>query len=116
MISILRTAVDDRDPRQFVLIYGNRDRDGITFREELQLLTRQLQLRVFHVLTRPDPSWTGLKGRITSTVLQQTLPVDLRRWDFFLCGSPPAIDSSLLALQALGVPPERVHAERFVAI
>ena len=107
MISILRTAADDWDPRRFVLVYGNRDADGITFREELDTLTRKLELAVFHVLTRPHASWSGLRGRITPAVLRQALPEDLRRWEFFLCGSPPAVGSSLTALQALGVPRAR---------
>src|SRR3954451_4850082 len=42
MMSILRTAVDVGATHRFVLVYGNRDTMGITFREELDSLTRRL--------------------------------------------------------------------------
>jgi predicted ferric reductase len=116
MMSILRTAADTGDPRRFVLVYGNRSAGGITFFEELEFRERRLELAVVHVLSRPDEPWRGLRGRITSDVLAQTLPADLRRWEFFLCGPGPAVESSLLALERCRVPPERVHAERFVEV
>ena len=40
----------------------------------------------------------------------------LRDWDVFLCGPPPMTDGVLGALVGLGLPPEQIHAERFVAV
>jgi ferredoxin-NADP reductase len=44
------------------------------------------------------------------------LPDDLTRWDFFLCGAPAPVDSGTAALIEIGIPPESIHAERFVEI
>jgi predicted ferric reductase len=116
MMSILRTAADTGDRRRYVLIYGSRDAEGITFREELAALERRLALTVVHVLSRPEPWWKGVRGRIDEAVLQWALPADLHGWEFFLCGSRLAVNSSLRALERLRVPPERIHAERFVPV
>jgi predicted ferric reductase len=116
IMSILRTAADHGDPRRFVVVYANRSEDGITFREELDALRDRLRLDVHHILSRPDPAWGGHTGRITSAVLAAVLPPTLRGWQFFLCGSGPAVATALNALTQLGVPPERIHAERFIEV
>jgi predicted ferric reductase len=116
ILSILRTAADRCDTRRFVVVYGSRSEEVITFREELDELHQRLRLEVHHVLSRPSAEWTGPRGRITSDTLAPFLPRQLRGWQFFLCGSGPAVSSALVALTRLGVPPERVHAERFIEV
>jgi predicted ferric reductase len=115
-MSILRTAADRNDRRRFVLIYGSRTAGDITFLEELESLRRRLDLDVHHVLSRPDAGWTGLRGRLDANVMARVLPTRLRGWQFFLCGSGPAVAGALTALARNGVPPEQVHAERFVEV
>jgi ferredoxin-NADP reductase len=68
------------------------------------------------VLSKPPETWPGERGRITAAVLQRHLPTDLERWDFFLCGAGAPVDSGVAALTEIGIPPEHVHAERFVEI
>ena len=118
MMSILRTAADTGDTRRFVLVYGNRDADGITFREELDGLERRLDLAVFHVLSRPRPTagrgldGTYLAGRADPRRFRPTCAGGSSSF----AGRAPAVDSSLLALEQLHVPLERIHAERFVEV
>jgi predicted ferric reductase len=113
-MSILRTAADRGDTRQFVLFYANRSAEDITFEEELEQLRWRLNVRVVHVLSKPPDDWTGERGRLTATLMQRHLPSDLHRWDFFLCGAPAPVDSGTGALIEMDVPPEAIHAERFV--
>lgn len=115
-MSILRTAADREDPRPFVLFYANRTAGDVTFADEVDDLDSRLDLRIVHVLSRPSPDWTGEQGRITAPLLRRHLPDDLSRWDFFLCGAGPPVDSAIAALAEIGVPPEQVHAERFVEV
>jgi predicted ferric reductase len=115
-MSILRTAADRADARTFVLFYANRTLEDITFAHELDDLSNRLDLRIVHVLSRPPGDWIGEHGRITPDVLQRHLPDDLSRWDFFLCGAGAPVDSGIAALAEIGIPPEQVHAERFVEI
>jgi ferredoxin-NADP reductase len=115
-MSLLRTAADRADPRAFVLFYANRRLEDVTFAEELEHLRQRLDLRIVHVLSQPPEPWTGEQGRITADLLQRHAPDDLSRWDFFLCGAAAPVDAGITALSEIGIPPEHVHAERFVEV
>src|SRR3954462_11391831 len=115
-MSLLRTAADRADPRAFVLFYANRRPEDVTFAEELDELRERLDLRTVHVLSQPPSHWTGERGRITTDLLQRDAPEDLSRWDFFLCGASAPVDAGTTALAEIGIPPEQVHAERFVEV
>lgn len=113
LISMLRTMADRRDVRPVLLIYANRDWEGVAFREELERLQERLDLAVVHVLERPPRGWTGESGYVTPEVLARSLPTGYRRFQCFICGPDPMMDAAEAALIELGVPPERVHTERF---
>jgi ferredoxin-NADP reductase len=115
-VSILRTAADRGDTRTFVLFYANRYVGDITLNEELRQLRERLNLQIVHVLSKPPDDWTGERGRLTAAVLHRHLPADLTRWEFFLCGAGAAVDTGTAALIEIGIPPEAIHAERFVEI
>ncbi len=115
-MSILRTAADRGDRRPHLLLYGARSLDGVTFADELESLRARMNLAVVLVLSSPPPDWTGERGRINAGVLDRHLPADVRGWEFMVCGSGPFVDGAIEALEAIGVPGERVHAERFVEV
>src|SRR4051812_37200336 len=115
-MSILRTAADRADPRAFVLFYANRRLEDVPFAEELDEARQQLDLRIIHVLSQPPAHWTGERGRITADLLKRHAPENLSRWDFFLCGAAAPVDAGTAALTEIGVPPEHIHAERFVDV
>ena len=113
LISMLRTLADRRDVRPVLLFYANREWDGVAFREELERLEGRLDLTVVHVLERPPEGWAGETGYVTAEILARHLPPGHRRYQFFICGPDPMMDAAEAALIGLGVPPERVHTERF---
>jgi predicted ferric reductase len=113
LISMLRTMADRQDVRPVVLFYANREWDGVAFREELEQLEDRLALTVVHVLERPPEGWAGETGYVTAEVLTRHLPPGHRRFQYFICGPDPMMDAAEAALIGLGVPPERVHTERF---
>jgi predicted ferric reductase len=113
LISMLRTMADRRDVRPALLFYANREWDGVAFREQLEGLKDQLTLTVVHVLERPPADWDCETGYLTADVLARHLPSGYRRFQFFICGPDPMMDAAEAALIGLGVPPERVHTERF---
>ena len=116
IVSLLRTAADAGDRRPFVLVYGSRRWEQVTFREELEHVQQRLDLRVVHVLTEPPLAWAGEAGHIDTALLARQVPAELGRADVFLCGPPPMLTAALNALERLGVPPEHVHAEQFVTV
>ena len=53
LMSMLRTMADRNDPRPCYLFFGNREWEGVPFREEIEELKGRLNLEVVHVLSRP---------------------------------------------------------------
>jgi len=74
MMSMIRTLADRGDKHPVILLYGSKDWESITFREELEELGARLDLTVIHVLAAPPTNWTGEQGFITSQVLKWHLP------------------------------------------
>nr|WP_231134963.1 ferric reductase-like transmembrane domain-containing protein [Motilibacter deserti] len=116
VMSLLRTFADAGDRRPLVLVDANRRWDDVTFREELDELTRRLDLHLVHVLSEPPEDWTGERGRVDLRLLARVLPDDVAGWNAFVCGPPPMVTAAVEALRALGLPEEQVHAERFADV
>lgn len=117
VMSMLRTLADRRDQRPLVLLYGNARWEKIAFREELEALQRQLNLKVVHVLEEPPPDWEGEAGYVTPEILERHCPP--RRGDgepmheYFICGPDPMMDAVELTLRRWGAPMRKVNSERF---
>ena len=99
-----------------MLVYSGRTDESLTFLDELEVLATRLDLQVVPILSDPGPGWGGERGRLRADVVDRYLPADVRRWQFAVCGPPGLVDSTFAALAAHGIPPERVHAERFVEV
>jgi predicted ferric reductase len=112
-MSILRTMRDTDDDRPVILVYGNPDQDSITFREELDDLSQQLDLRVVHVLEEPGSDWDGEEGFVDEEVLQRVLPPDCRTYEYFICGPEPLMDAAESTLRDMGVSWRQIYTERF---
>jgi len=113
MMSILRTLADRGDRRPVTLLYGNKDWDSITFREELDALTARLRLTVVHVLSDQPSGWTGERGFITAEVLKRHVPPPFADHEYFICGPGVMMDAVETALGKLGVPLSKYHSERY---
>jgi predicted ferric reductase len=116
MMSIIRTLADQGDKRPVILIYGNRDWDSITFREELEALTPRLNLTVVHVLSNPPSNWTGEQGYITAELFKRHLPVPYANHEYFICGPDVMMDAIERALSELHVPLSKYHSERYAFV
>jgi predicted ferric reductase len=113
MISMIRTLADQRDKRPVTLLYGSKDWESITFREELEALKARLNLTVVHVLANPQADWTGERGFITAEVFKSHLPAPYAEHEYFICGPGPMMDAIEKSLGELRVPLSRYHSERY---
>jgi predicted ferric reductase len=115
MMSMLRTLADRADQRPLLLIYANDRWEDVTFREEIEVLQQQLNLRVEHVLVDPPESWPGEQGFVTRDLLARHLPAERKRnsYEIFVCGPIPMMNAVEKALAELGVPLSSYHSERF---
>ncbi len=111
--SMCETLAMREDKRPVLLFYGSRDYDDLTFREEFEELSKKMTLKVIYVLENPGAGWTGEKGYVTADVLRRHLPRQYKRFQYFICGPTPLMDTMERVLPEIGVPPEFVHTERF---
>jgi predicted ferric reductase len=113
MMSMIRTLADRNDTRPAILLYGSRDWESITFREELEALKTRLNLTVVHVLANPAAGWTGEQGFITADVFKRHLPPPYANHEYFICGPNVMMDAIEKALGEMDVPLSKYHSERY---
>jgi len=113
MMSMLRTLADRGDSRPVILLYGSKDWDSITFREELEALKGRLKLTVVHVLSDPPVGWTAERGYIDAEMFRRHLPPPHDKHEYFICGPNVMMDAIEKALGELGVPLSKYHSERY---
>ena len=108
VLSILKTTLATTD-RRVKLVYANRDRDSIIFREEIDALAARYPERL-ELVHRLDAE-QGFLDR--PAVLGY-----LRGWeasDFYICGPAPFMDVIESTLVELGIHADHIHVERFVS-
>ena len=114
MLGILREMHLRNDPRQAVLIYGNRTEDQIVFREELDSLCTTDAIEVIYALHEPEPDWSGVSGMVNAELIEKVFdPAQFESWLFVLCGPPAMMASVEQALLRHGVSPSRILSEKF---
>jgi predicted ferric reductase len=111
--SMCETMAMREDNRPVVLFYSSRDYEDITFRQEFEQLKTRMNLKTVYVLQEPGNGWVGENGRINAEMLLRHLPRQYKRFQFFVCGPPPLMDSMEEVLPTIGISPESTHTERF---
>ena len=113
MMSMIRTLADCADKRPVILLYGSKDWESITFREELEALKARLDLTVVHVLATPPSGWTGEQGFINAEMFKRHLPPPYSDHEYFICGPNVMMDAIEKSLGEMGVPIAKYHSERY---
>lgn len=120
VMSIMKTVLKNEPESTFTLIYGNRSRGTIIFREEIEGLKNiyMQRLRVYHILSREQMDVPLFNGRISADKCSEfcaTL-IDVKGIDeAFICGPEDMILSVKERLINLGVASENVHIELFTS-
>jgi predicted ferric reductase len=96
---------------ELVLVYRARAERHIVFREELDALAAVRGARVEYLVGRRG-SRDLPNDPLSPQALLELIP-DLTERDVYLCGPIPMMDRLEGSLAAVGVPSDRVHAERF---
>ncbi|SEB19286.1 ferric reductase-like transmembrane domain-containing protein [Variovorax sp. YR216] len=113
MMSMIRTLADRDDRRPLILLYGGKDLESMTFREELDALSRRIDLTVVYVLSKPPAGWTGETGYIGADVFKRHLPPHYADHEYFICGPDVMMDAIEVALGEMKVPIGKYHSERY---
>lgn len=113
MMSLIRTLADQADQRPVILLYGVRDWESITFREQLEALKARLKLTIVYVPQEPPAGWTGEQGFISGEVLRRHVPPPYAEHEYFICGPGVMMDAIEKALSEMQVPMSKYHSERY---
>lgn len=120
VMSIIKTTLQLESQSQFILVYGNRNRQQIMFREELEALKNRYlsRFQLIHILSREETDTELNAGRIDAQkcrVIHEKL-ADLTAVDaFFLCGPEGMINTVRDTLTDIGVDRKKIHFELFHA-
>ncbi|GGB12184.1 1,2-phenylacetyl-CoA epoxidase subunit PaaE [Puia dinghuensis] len=121
VISLVKTTLAVEPQSHFTLVYGNRNRSSIIFREELEALKdRNMQrLALHHILSREQMDVPLNQGRINVSKCAELCPrlIDLSMMDeVFLCGPQEMIFTVRDWLQQQGVDNRKIHFELFHSV
>lgn len=111
-------AVSQRNPnRPLWFLHGARDGSYHAFREEVGTIAAQTpNLAIHYAYSRPrleDSSTYHSTGYVDASLIRQLISFAPQTADYFLCGSPPFMDSLRSGLMGLGVPAEQIRFESF---
>jgi ring-1,2-phenylacetyl-CoA epoxidase subunit PaaE len=118
VFSIIKTVLLTEPNSRVTLVYGNRGRNSIIFKEALEALKNKFlhRLSVYHILSREQGDADLLFGRIdqakTAQFLQKVVAAS-QVDECFICGPEDMINGVRAALTEAGVAPERIHFEMF---
>jgi ring-1,2-phenylacetyl-CoA epoxidase subunit PaaE len=118
ILSIIKTTLATEPGSSFTLVYGNRTKNSIIFKEELEGIKDKYleRFRLYHVLSRERTEAAINTGRIDAEkcALYFDKLISLERCDeFFLCGPEEMIFCVRDLLQERGVKRENIHFELF---
>jgi predicted ferric reductase len=113
MMSMIRTLADRGDKRPLILLYGGKDIESMTFREELDTLSRRVDLTVVYVLSQAPQGWPGETGYIDADLFKRHLPPHYADHEYFICGPDVMMDAIEAALSEMKVPIGKYHSERY---
>lgn len=118
ILAIMKSVLANEPDSRFTLLYGNRSTKSTMFKEEIEDLKNRYMSRLVlhHVFSREHTDAPLYSGRLDREKIGEFLKalVPAEQIDeVFVCGPHGVNDEAEAALQAAGVPAERVHIERF---
>lgn len=117
VISIIKTTLRTEPLSRFTLVYGNRIKNSIIFKEELEALKDKFmeRFRIIHILSRERTDAPINIGRIDANKLSELRKlISYKNVDeFFVCGPEEMIFCVKNFLEEEGVEKKKIHFELF---
>ncbi|MCF6215777.1 MAG: phenylacetate-CoA oxygenase/reductase subunit PaaK [Emcibacter sp.] len=120
LISIIRTLLAYEPKSSFTLVYGNKNRKSIIFREDLINLKNSYisRFNMINVLSREDQEIDLFSGRINGEkagqVMDKLLPASGAD-EVYICGPEGMINDVSDTLQKRGLAQDKIHFELFTS-
>jgi ring-1,2-phenylacetyl-CoA epoxidase subunit PaaE len=135
LMSIAKTMLEAEPQSTVNLLYGNREEEGIIFKNELDALQKKYadQFNVQYILSQPKRekpkglaffkkgtiSWQGKVGRIGAKECKNFLgdfPAKYKDCEYFTCGPNEMMDVVKATLEDNGANAKNIHIERFSSV
>lgn len=118
ILSIIKTTLITETKSSFTLVYGNRTKNAIIFKEELEALKDKFieRFRIYHILSREMTDVEINNGRIDVDKLESLFNrlINIKSCDqFFICGPEEMIFCIKGYLETRGVNADKIHFELF---
>jgi ring-1,2-phenylacetyl-CoA epoxidase subunit PaaE len=117
IISIIKTILVSEKNSEFILVYGNRNRASIIFKEQLEALKNRFidRFTIHHVLSREKTETNINHGRINPEKCRELEKIiNYKKMDeIFLCGPEEMIFSVRDWLYEQGIDHRKIHFELF---
>jgi 3-ketosteroid 9alpha-monooxygenase subunit B len=109
VLSILKSALA-QGSGSVVLVYANQHENAVIFAAQLRELAEQYPERL-HVI-----HWLESVQGLPSRAQLKALASPFTSYSSFVCGPSPFMESVSHSLRELGVPPARIHVEKFQSL
>ena len=114
IMSMVRHMHELAEPNQCTLYFGVNTEEEVFCLDELkQLQALMPNLTVRICVWHATDDWKGEKGTVVDS-MKRDLESMKALPDFYLCGPPPMVDAVYAACEALNVPKETIHTEKFL--
>jgi ring-1,2-phenylacetyl-CoA epoxidase subunit PaaE len=117
IISILKTTLALEPLSNFTLVFGNRNKNSIIFKEELEALKDKYmqRFRIYYILSREKTELTINSGRIDlNKVTELSKLINYNSMDeIFICGPEEMIFQLKEWLEQKGIDRKKIHFELF---
>ncbi len=115
VMAMLRHMRDTKDTRSVVLMYANRKKSQIVFRQELDQIAsgKHPDLTLVYILSRPENEWTGESGHLNRQKIEKYWGADLKGKTFYVCGPQKMAETLITTLRSMGVPQKKIRREIF---
>jgi ring-1,2-phenylacetyl-CoA epoxidase subunit PaaE len=117
VLSIISTTLRTEPGSNFTLVYGNRNKNSIIFKEDLEALKDKFidRFRLIHILSRERTDAPVSSGRIDAAKMEELKKlIDYELADeIFICGPEAMIFAMRDFLEARGIAKKKIHFELF---
>jgi ring-1,2-phenylacetyl-CoA epoxidase subunit PaaE len=120
ILSLVKGVLAREPHSRFFLFYGNRSTASIMFLEALEELKDRFidRFSIFHVISREEQDIPILHGRLDGEkvrILLRSLVPASSVDHVFICGPAGMSETVEATCREIGIPPNRIHVERFVS-
>ena len=115
LMSMIRHRAASGTKNPTVLLYSSRNFEDIIYYNELESLSKKDQsLKIFHTLTRSQPTdWKGFTRRIDEEMLKEVAAPLGKSVQVFICGPTLMVEAAAGSLVKIGIAADQIRTERF---